>query len=53
MGNTFEIQVWSPCEGDLRYKYVEYWRGEGLLQMLIHMVKAKRAGYDCIALYWR
>ena len=53
MGNTFEIQVWAARIGEPGYRYVEYWRGESLFQMIIQMVKAKRAGHGCVTLYWR
>jgi hypothetical protein len=53
MGNTFEIHVWAARPREHGYEYFEYWRGESLLQMMIQMVKAKRAGHGCVTLHWR
>lgn len=55
MGNTWEIKVWTRLE-EWRgggYGYVEFWRGQSWMAAVWNFIKAKRAGYGCVALHWR
>lgn len=54
MGNTCAVEVWKESQYRAgEYSYEEFWRGQSAIAAIYNFIRAKQAGYGCVALKWR